>query len=129
MRLMSKDVGKMGFRPRTYRGFASERGIMPILRNLVKRDPLATRSGRCICGLRQRGGKCNHCDNPCDQILRDPKGCKRCAKNVTNFLHKEYIRQQYFAIIDEEIEKGLAQIRDRNSRNDRPDFLRPEGDC
>lgn len=100
---------------------------MPILRNLVKRDPLATKAGMCICGLRLRVGKCGHCDSPCDQILRDPNGCKRCAKNVTNFLHKDYIRQQYFAIINEEIEKRSAQIRDRNYKNDYPDFLKPDG--
>jgi hypothetical protein len=100
---------------------------MSRLRNLVKGNPLLTQPGKCICGVRLKSGQCSHCDNVCDRILRNPIGCKRCAKNVTNFLHKDHIRQQYFFIIDEDVEKASARIRLQSLRNDYPDFLRPDG--
>ena len=101
---------------------------MSRLRNLVKGNPLETKAGMCICGLRMSHGKCRHCDGPCDTMLRSVRGCKRCAKNVQNFFHKDYIRDQYFAFIDEDVLKGSAQIRIENFKNDYPDFLKPDGD-
>lgn len=95
---------------------------MSKLRNLVKGQPLITKAGQCICGLRIKGGKCVHCDTSCDRILRNPKGCKRCTKNVINFVHKDYIQQEYFAIIDEVVETWVKKIREKNQGNDLPEI-------
>lgn len=99
---------------------------MPRLLNLVKGNPLATKAGKCICGLRLKAGLCRHCDSFCDKILRDPNGCNRCVKNVKNFVHKDLVRDEYFALIDEDLEVELDKIRAQSFLNNLPDFLKPD---